>query len=270
MYGGPKYGPDFTHFDYVNPDAPKGGTLKLKNPDRRSSFDKFNPWTTRGKAPAGVMIWMVEGLGHLAQDEPATVYGLLAEAHAGGARLQQRELPHPAASALQQRRCGDARGRGAQPAACCPSKHAPPQRPDLRCRDESARWPWTRAPCASTCARRPAARCCLPRHHADLFSRKWGGGKSLGRQVVSDWPILSGPYVIDKADMPRRIEFKRNPRSTGASRPAGAPRHHFNFDRVVYRNYTDNAVSLRSLQGRRIRPASRNTARAPGCASTRA
>ena len=78
-YGPPKYGPDFTHFDYAEANAPKGGTLRLKNPDRRTSFDKFNPWTTRGNAPAGIFIWMVETLGHLCQDEPLTVYGLLAE-----------------------------------------------------------------------------------------------------------------------------------------------------------------------------------------------
>ena len=43
-----------THFDYVNPDAPKGGTLYLRNPDRRTSFDKFNYFTTKGSAPAGI------------------------------------------------------------------------------------------------------------------------------------------------------------------------------------------------------------------------
>ncbi len=53
-YGDPKYAPGFDHFDYVNPAAPKGGTLHLRNPDRRSSFDKFNPFTMRGNAPAGV------------------------------------------------------------------------------------------------------------------------------------------------------------------------------------------------------------------------
>ena len=79
-YGPPALGSEYTHFGYVNPQAPKRGTLRLKNPDRRSSFDKYNPWTTRGNAPAGVLIWMVETLGHLAQDEPMTVYGLLAEA----------------------------------------------------------------------------------------------------------------------------------------------------------------------------------------------
>jgi peptide/nickel transport system substrate-binding protein/microcin C transport system substrate-binding protein len=79
-YGPPKYGPGFTHFEYVNPKAPKGGTLRLRNPDRRTSFDKFNPFTTRGNSPAGILIWMVEGLAHLAQDEPSTMYALLAEA----------------------------------------------------------------------------------------------------------------------------------------------------------------------------------------------
>ena len=39
MHGEPKYGPDFTHFDYVNPDAPKGGTLRLAE---RGTFDSFN------------------------------------------------------------------------------------------------------------------------------------------------------------------------------------------------------------------------------------
>ena len=52
-FGEPKYPRDFTHFDYVNPDAPKGGVIHLRNPDRRTSFDKFNYFTIRGNAPAG-------------------------------------------------------------------------------------------------------------------------------------------------------------------------------------------------------------------------
>jgi len=78
-YQPPKYPKGFTHFDYVNPDAPKGGVLKLRNPDRRSSFDKYNPFTTKGVAPAGVVIFMVESLAHMGQDEPLAMYGLLAE-----------------------------------------------------------------------------------------------------------------------------------------------------------------------------------------------
>ncbi|MGE5160648.1 MAG: ABC transporter substrate-binding protein, partial [Betaproteobacteria bacterium] len=78
-FGEPKYPDSFTHFEYVNPDAPRGSTLRLRNPDRRTSFDKFNPFTTRGNAPAGVAIWMIEGLAHLSADEPSTMYALLAE-----------------------------------------------------------------------------------------------------------------------------------------------------------------------------------------------
>ena len=47
----PKYPRGFAHFDYVDPDAVKGGTLYLSNPDRRTSFDKYNPFTIRGAAP---------------------------------------------------------------------------------------------------------------------------------------------------------------------------------------------------------------------------
>ena len=39
LHGDLKYPPGFTHFAYVNPDAPRGGTLTLANPDRRTSFD---------------------------------------------------------------------------------------------------------------------------------------------------------------------------------------------------------------------------------------
>src|SRR5436190_8667365 len=78
-FGQPKYPRGFDHFDYVNPAAPKGGTLYLRNPDRRSSFDKFNYFTTKGAAPAGLNIFMLEPLAVLSADEPQTMYGLLAE-----------------------------------------------------------------------------------------------------------------------------------------------------------------------------------------------
>ena len=79
-FGQPKYPAGFAHFDYVDPAAPKGGTINLRNPDRRSSFDKFNPFTVKGNAPAGLGIFMFEPLAILGSDELQTMYGLLAEA----------------------------------------------------------------------------------------------------------------------------------------------------------------------------------------------
>ena len=73
MYGEPKYGPDFRHFDYVNPDAPKGGTLRL---GAAGTFDSFNPYIIKGNAAAGVA---AETLLTASADEPFTKYGLIAE-----------------------------------------------------------------------------------------------------------------------------------------------------------------------------------------------
>jgi microcin C transport system substrate-binding protein len=73
MHGEPKYGPDFTHFDYVNPDAPKGGTLRLAE---RGTFDSFNPHIPKGTPGRGSSI---ESLMASSGDEPFTMYGLIAE-----------------------------------------------------------------------------------------------------------------------------------------------------------------------------------------------
>ena len=78
-FGEPKYARGYDHFDYVNPNAPKGGTLQLRNPDLRTSFDKLNYYTIKGNAPAGIAIFVVETLAFLSADETQTMYGLLAE-----------------------------------------------------------------------------------------------------------------------------------------------------------------------------------------------
>ena len=73
MHGEPKYGPDFTHFDYVNPDAPKGGTLRLAERGTFDSFNRFIPKGTPGRGSANESV--MDGSG----DEPFTMYGLIAE-----------------------------------------------------------------------------------------------------------------------------------------------------------------------------------------------
>src|SRR5258708_816567 len=77
-YGRPKSPAGFKHFDYVNPDAPKGGTLVLANPDRLTSFDKFNPFTMRGNTAPGIGV-LFESLTTGSSDEVASAYGLLAD-----------------------------------------------------------------------------------------------------------------------------------------------------------------------------------------------
>lgn len=73
MHGTPKYGADFSHFDYVNPNAPKGGIMKLA---QQGTFDSFNPFIPKGNPGAGTSN---ETLLTSSADEPFTQYGLLAE-----------------------------------------------------------------------------------------------------------------------------------------------------------------------------------------------
>lgn len=70
----PKYGPDFKHLDYVNPDAPKGGTVKYAG---LGSFDSFNPFIVGGD-PAGLG-GLYETLTTQVDDDSMSEYGLIAE-----------------------------------------------------------------------------------------------------------------------------------------------------------------------------------------------
>jgi len=79
LWGDVKEPADFTHFPYVNPDAPKGGELRLVSNSRASTFDKYNPFTIRGSAPAYLSQLMFDTLLTGSLDETATGYGLLAE-----------------------------------------------------------------------------------------------------------------------------------------------------------------------------------------------
>lgn len=74
--GEPRYPESFAHFDYVRPDAPRGGLVRLAG---MGTFDSLNPFTLRGIAADGTGTLMFESLAVASWDEPFSVYGLLAE-----------------------------------------------------------------------------------------------------------------------------------------------------------------------------------------------
>ena len=79
LWGDFRYPPDFPHFSYVNSDAPKGGELRLVSNQRTSTFDKYNPFTIKGSAPAYLASLMFDSLLAGALDETSAGYGLLAQ-----------------------------------------------------------------------------------------------------------------------------------------------------------------------------------------------
>ena len=246
-FGEPKYGPGFTHFGYVNPDAPQGGTINLRNPDRRSSFDKFNPFTTKGNAPAGLSIFMFESLAVLGSDELQTMYGLLAEAISVA----------PDKSSISFRLHPKARFANGQPVTAADVKHS------FEAMSGKFAAPGLRASLAgverAVVLDQRTVRFDLRERTNDMlftvgglsvFSREWGQGTD-GQpkrfdEIITEYPITSGPYTIAKADSGRRLEFRRNPNYWARDLPVR--RGMFNWERVVYRYYSDQAVAREAFK----------------------
>jgi peptide/nickel transport system substrate-binding protein/microcin C transport system substrate-binding protein len=247
-YGEPKYPRGFSHFDYVNPDAPKGGVLHLSNPDRRTSFDKFNPFTVKGNSPAGVMIFMFETLAVMSGDELSTMYGLLAE--------EMRVAPDK--SSITFRLNPKARFANGDPVTAADVKHS------FDMLTSQYADPLRRSRLAGTKSAvvldERTIRFELKDRSLDaifnlgtrlpVFSRKWGVGPDgvpkPFDQIVNEYPITSGPYTIALADSGRRLDFVRNPDYW--ARDLGVRRGQFNFDRVVYRFYQDGAVGMEAFK----------------------
>lgn len=77
-FGDLKYPPDFKHFDYVNPDAPKGGRLASRGILARDTFDSFNGYILKGTWPENITL-LFDTLMVRATDEPDAMYGLVAK-----------------------------------------------------------------------------------------------------------------------------------------------------------------------------------------------
>lgn len=241
LYDTPKYPAGFTHFDYVNPDAPRGGELFLANPDRRTSFDKFNPFSLKGVAAAGVSNLMFETLATGSSDEIATMYGLLAE---------DMELA-PDRMSMTFRLNPKAKFNNGDPVLAADVKHSydtlvakgAPQFKSIfadvkQCvvLDERT----VRFDFKALNRELPLIVGGVP-----VFSRKWGANTSFDK-IQLEPPITTGPYLIDRFDVGRSISYKRDPNYWGNDVPAR--RGMFNFGRIVYRFYKDDVARLEAFK----------------------
>ncbi len=247
-FGEPKYPKGFDHFDYVDPNAKKGGTLYLQNPDRRTSFDKYNPFTIKGNEPASVLIFMFESLAVPSGDEPATIYGLLAE----------QMLVAPDKSSVTIKLHPKAKFWNGDPVLAEDVKHSF----DMLTSSKASPEYRTRLAGASRAlvVDERTVRYEMRERSSDaissfttwhfVFSRKWGldpsGKHKAFDEIINDTPITSGPYAIQAADSGRRLELKL--RSDYWARDLGIRRGCFNFERIIYRYYADNAIAMEAFK----------------------
>lgn len=238
MHGSPKYPSDFQHFAYVNPNAPKGGTVRQWS---LGTFDSFNSFIIKG-TPADDLGLIYDSLMVKSDDEPFSQYGLLAESvdmpeDRSWIRFHLRESarfsdgePVRADDVIYTFKLLREQGNPFYRAyyADIASIEAPdPLTVEFRfTNNQNRELPLIVGEVAV-----------LPKHY---WEQRDFSAPSL------DIPLGSGPYLIDSFEPGRSLTFRRNPDYWGQQLPVMRGRH--NFDRIRYDYYRDSTVSLEAFK----------------------
>jgi microcin C transport system substrate-binding protein len=246
FFGEPKYPADFSHFDYINPDAPKGGSMVLSLVTLNSSFDKFNPYSLRGVPAPGLAELVFETLTVNGLDEPNTQYGLIADdidvAPDFGSTVFR--INH-----LARFSNGDPITAAAVEYSfkVMTSKKVSPRYSSYFSEIESVEVLDKRH--IRFVFKRKGRDLSFIAGSLPIFSPKWGQGNQ-GDVEFSDLrfesPIASGPYTIEQARSGRDIIYRRNPDYWGKDIPV--QRGTFNFDKVIYKLYKDRDTQVAALR----------------------
>lgn len=235
----PKYAKHFTHFDYVNPNAPKGGTIIMPG---FGSYDSFNPFLLKGIPADGLNQLVFESLMVQSQDEAYSLYASLAD------DIQLAPDKLSVTFHLDPR----ARFSNGDPVLAkdvkftfdtLKSDKAHP-RYRLYWRDI------TRAVVLDKRTIRFEFARTNPELHLiiaqmPVFSRKWVGDTPFDK-LSRTFPIGSGPYTIEKYELGRNVVYKRNPNYWARNLPSR--KGMFNFNHIVYKYYKDFTVMLEALK----------------------
>ncbi len=237
----PKYSKGFTHFDYVNPQAPKGGRLNLNG---SRTFDRLNPFLLKGVAADGIEGLIIETLMEQSLDEPYTFYGLLAddiEVAENGLSvtyhinskaqfsdgtsvtvddvkfsfdtLMQDKHVHPAYKIT----LGD----------ISDAEIIDKQTIRFNFNEKNPKLPM------------------LLSSYLSVFPKHWVGELEF-KDTAMKIPVGSGPYVLESYDTGKQLKFKRNPDYWAAE--SGIRKGMFNFDEVVYKYFRDSTIALEALK----------------------
>ncbi|AUN32606.1 extracellular solute-binding protein [Niveispirillum cyanobacteriorum] len=246
QFGEPKYKAGFSHFDYVNPDAPKGGSVTLSLIAQHSSYDKFNPFNLKGKLAPGPLELMFETLTVNSLDEVNTQYGLLAD---------DINLA-PDFSWVEFRLHPKARFNNGDPVTAADVKYS---FDTLTSKQASPRFKSYFAEIKRVLVvdsrvvrfefARPGRDLSFVAGSLPVFSPKWGlkpdGTRTDFADLRLEEPITSGPYRIERAN-PLSIIYRRDPSYWGNNIPTR--RGGYNFDQVVYKLYKDVDTQVAALR----------------------
>ena len=251
MFGALKYPLGFNHFEYVNPNAPKGGLVRM---EARGTFDTLNSFTIKGSSAAGLGL-IYDTLMESSRDEAFAEYGLLVES-----ALVANDLSSVSFMLRKQARWHDGKPVTADDVAfsldILKSKGAPfyrfyyanvekaevlsPHKIKFIFKGRKNR------ELPLIIGQLPI----LPKHH-------WQG-RDFERTTLEP-PLGSGPYKIGKVDPGRSITFERVADYWG--RNLGVNKGRYNFDAIRFEYYRDTTVALEAFKANAFDFRQENTAK---------
>lgn len=238
MHGDLKYPANFKQFDYVNPDAPKGGEVRLGT---EGTFDSFNSFITKGNPAAGLG-FLYENLMMGSADEAFTEYGLLAET------VQMPEDRSWVAFTLRK----EARWHDGLPISVedviwtfntLMTKGSPFYRfyygnvaEVIKTGERTVRFNF-----------KPGENRELPLiiGQFTILPKHYWETRDFDKTTL-EAPLGSGPYKIESFDAGRAITFKRVENWWGKDLPVN--KGQYNFDRIRYDYYRDGTIALEAFK----------------------
>lgn len=239
LHGKPRYPASFKAFDYVNPAAPKGGDIRL---EAMGTFDSLNPFINKG-VPARGIDNIYDSLAVQSQDEPFTMYGLLAE------KIERDPLD---ASWIIYHLNPKARFSDGKPVTAADvaftfdliRKDGDPQYKAYYA-DISRVEALDRQRVKFTFKQKDNPELQLIVGQLQILPKHYWEKRDFTRSSL-EAPVGSGAYVVGRIDNGRSISYRLNPDYWGADLPVNRGRNNFNSITYVY--YRDMIVSLEGFK----------------------
>jgi microcin C transport system substrate-binding protein len=238
MNGQPRYPADFSHFDYANPDAPKGGQVRLA---ATGTFDSFNPFIVKGNSADGLGL-LFDTLTEQSLDEPFSEYGLLAD------RIQVAEDRSSMTFHLREGALfHDGTPVTAQDVAFTFKILVEQGNPHYAQYYADVERVHVADAQTVTFFFKPGSSQELPLILGQLpvLSEASWKGRDFSASSL-DIPVGSGPYRIGEFKPGQRLTFVRDPEYWGRDLPVNKGRH--NFDTIIYDYYRDLTVTLEAFK----------------------
>ncbi|MBP7721268.1 MAG: ABC transporter substrate-binding protein [Alphaproteobacteria bacterium] len=244
MHGTPKYGPGFTHMDYTNPSAPKGGTLRLH---AIGTFDSLNPFIIKGTPAAGMLFLgqslIYDSLMDQSTDEPFSMYCLICETV---------ELPKDNKSITfnlrKEAKWHDGVPVTADDVVWSFNAFMEKGSPFFKAYYDDVQEVVAETPTRVTFKFKHGDNSelplilsqisILPKHYWTAEGRDFGASSLVP-------PLGGGAYKVGKVAAGRSIEYVRVPDYWGKDLPLNKGK--FNFDRITYDYYRDSDVALEAF-----------------------